>query len=84
VPYETVKYGYKDPSLDLLRRSYFHLWDKIILVGTIGRRTQENAQMLVFQHGNISQFDASKVDVMSIHEQVALNVSSAESKHHKM
>ncbi len=21
---ETVKYGYKDPSLDLLRRSYFH------------------------------------------------------------
>jgi hypothetical protein len=25
---ETVKYGYKDPSLDLLRRSYLHLWDK--------------------------------------------------------
>jgi hypothetical protein len=25
---ETVKYGYKDPSLDLLRRSYFHIWDK--------------------------------------------------------
>jgi hypothetical protein len=33
---------------------------------------------------DISQFDASKVDVMSIHEQVALNVSSAESKYHKM
>ena len=25
---ETVKYGYKDPSLDLLRRSYFHIWRK--------------------------------------------------------
>jgi hypothetical protein len=25
---ETVKYGYKDPSLDLLRRSYFHIWGK--------------------------------------------------------
>ena len=25
---ETVKYGYKDPSLDLLRRSYFHIWSK--------------------------------------------------------
>jgi hypothetical protein len=25
---ETVKYGYKDPSLDLLQQSYFHLWDK--------------------------------------------------------
>ena len=25
---ETVKYGYKDPSLDLLRRSYFHVWGK--------------------------------------------------------
>jgi len=25
---ETVKYGYKDPSLDLLRQSYLHLWDK--------------------------------------------------------
>ena len=36
------------------------------------------------KHGDISQFDASKVDVMSIHEQVALNVSSAESKYHKM
>ena len=36
------------------------------------------------QHGDISQFDASKVDVMSIHEQAALNVSSAESKYHKM
>ena len=24
----TVKYGYKDPSLDLLRRSYFHIWGK--------------------------------------------------------
>ncbi len=35
------------------------------------------------KHGNISQFDASKVDVMSIHEQVALNVSSVESKYHK-
>ena len=33
---------------------------------------------------DISQFDASKVDVMSIHEQAALNVSSAESKYHKM
>jgi Holliday junction resolvase-like predicted endonuclease len=36
------------------------------------------------KHGDISQFDASKVDVMSIHEQAALNVSSAESKYHKM
>ena len=36
------------------------------------------------QHCNISQFDVSKVDVMSIHEQAALNVSSAESKYHKM
>jgi len=36
------------------------------------------------KHGDISQFDASKVDIMSIHEQVALNVSSAESKYHKM
>jgi hypothetical protein len=25
---ETVKYGYKDPSLDLLRHSYFHIWVK--------------------------------------------------------
>ena len=25
---ETVKYGYKDPSIDLLRRSYFHIWGK--------------------------------------------------------
>ncbi len=25
---ETVKYGYIDPSLDLLRRSYFHIWGK--------------------------------------------------------
>ena len=24
---ETVKYGYKDPSLDLLHHSYFHIWD---------------------------------------------------------
>jgi hypothetical protein len=36
------------------------------------------------KHCDISQFDASKVDVMSIHEQVALNVSSAESKYQKM
>jgi hypothetical protein len=25
---ETVKYGYKDPSQDLLRHSYFHIWGK--------------------------------------------------------
>jgi hypothetical protein len=25
---ETVKYGYKDPSIDLLRRAYFHIWGK--------------------------------------------------------
>ena len=25
---ETVKYGYKDPSLDLLHHSYFHIWGK--------------------------------------------------------
>ncbi len=25
---ETVKYGYKDPSIDLLRHSYFHIWVK--------------------------------------------------------
>ena len=24
----TVKYGYKDPSLDLPHRSYFHIWDQ--------------------------------------------------------
>ncbi len=25
---ETVKYGYKVPSIDLLRRAYFHIWGK--------------------------------------------------------
>ena len=25
---ETVKYGYKDPFLDLVRHSYFHIWGK--------------------------------------------------------
>ena len=25
---ETVKYGYKDPSQDLLHHSYFHIWVK--------------------------------------------------------
>ncbi len=29
---EPVKYGYKDPSLDLLHRSYFHIWGKKYLV----------------------------------------------------
>jgi hypothetical protein len=187
-----VKYGYKDQSLDLLRRSYFHLWDKTgdhigwrnwsahsekctdAGIDSLPERTfyrwlgiektahgkpkagdeqldflhrpirhqsqisgflervegegrnllkkgwdqlymdpinkegfleeakkaqkdaaekrEKDKQVSLFQamkdweakHGNISQFDASKVDVMSIHEQVALNVSSVESKYHKM
>jgi hypothetical protein len=56
---ETVKYGYKDPSLDLMMMMSFicsffdnHIFTSgtrqgIILVGTIGLRTQKNAQMLV-------------------------------------
>ena len=55
-------------------------------------KREKDKQVSLFQamkdweakHGDISQFDASKVDVMSIHEQAALNVSSAESKYHKM
>jgi hypothetical protein len=36
------------------------------------------------EHGNISEFDDSKVNVMSIHEQVSLSVSAVESKYHEM
>ena len=32
----------------------------------------------------VREFDASKVDVMSMHEQVALSASSFESKYHEM
>ncbi len=25
---QRLSYGYKDPSIDLLRRAYFHIWDE--------------------------------------------------------
>jgi hypothetical protein len=77
---------------DLGDEELFAAWSPHTRQKDASAKREKDKQVTLFQamkdweaeHGNISEFDASKVNVMSIHEPVALNVSSAESKYHKM
>ena len=86
-----IKKGWDQLYMDAINKEGF-LEEAKEAQKVAAEKREKDKQVSLFQamkdweaeHGNISEFDASKVNVMSIHEQVALSVSAVESKYHEM